>query len=118
VLRLLANENIPRVAVDALREQGHDVAWVAETAKGADDPPIALQAQRERRIILTFDKDFGDLIIRRRVARPSGVILCRFRAQSPDVVVQVLSHVLQRPLPWEDHFAVVEEADIRMVPLP
>ena len=115
--RLLANENIPRVAIKALRSDGHDVAWAAEVAKGAADPLVASRAQVEGRILLTFDKDFGDLVLRRRVAKPSGVILCRFRVRSPETVAALLSELLRRSLPWEDHFTIVEETEVRMVPL-
>ena len=116
--RFLANENIPRLAVEALRHDGHDVVWIAEVTEGAANEAVAAHAQRERRLLLTFDKDFADLILRRRVARPAGVILCRFRSQSPRFVAQRLQDALQQPLTWEEHFSVIDEADVRVVPLP
>ena len=60
-MRLLANENFPGPAVDALRAAGHDVLWARLDMPGADDPTILGRAQHEQRIVLTFDKDFGDL---------------------------------------------------------
>lgn len=63
-MRLLANENFPRLAVDKLRASGHDVAWLREDSPGADDEQALQRAQAEDRILLTFDKDFGALAFR------------------------------------------------------
>lgn len=64
-MRLLANENIPSVVVIALRAVGHDVAWVRVDAPGSSDADVLARAVRELRILLTFDKDFGALAMRR-----------------------------------------------------
>jgi hypothetical protein len=60
-VRLLANENIPRAAVAALIAAGHDVAWVRQAAPGMPDPEVLAMAEREKRILVTFDNDFGEL---------------------------------------------------------
>ena len=117
MIRLLADENIPRDAITALRHDGHDVAWINELAKSAGDPDIALRAQREQHLILTFDQEFAERILSQRVALPAGVILCRFSTDSPQMVADTLSIALQRPLPWAGHFAVLEPTDVRIIPL-
>lgn len=58
-MRLLANENFPGPAVEALRSLGHDVAWVRTDAPGSTDPQVIQRAVREDRILITLDKDFG-----------------------------------------------------------
>ena len=60
-MRFLANENFPRAAVAALEAAGHDVVWVRTAAPGASDRQVLAWAEREERILLTFDKDFGEL---------------------------------------------------------
>ena len=63
----------------ALREAGHDVVWVGETMVGAPDEAIVARAHDDDRILLTADKDFGE--IGSRVGRPlPGIILLRFPA--------------------------------------
>jgi predicted nuclease of predicted toxin-antitoxin system len=57
--RLLANENFPGAAVEALRSRGHDVAWVRTDAPGSSDREVLHRAVSEARILITFDKDFG-----------------------------------------------------------
>ena len=53
----------------------HDVSYVAETAAGAADREVLLIAQRENRLLLTEDKDFGDLVFRTRATVPGLVLL-------------------------------------------
>ena len=66
-MRLLANENFPSDAVDALRERGHDVIWIRTDAPGSRDEDILARARRESRVLVTFDKDFGELAFRSRL---------------------------------------------------
>ena len=55
-MRLPANENFPRMAVEALRAEGHDVAWIRIDAPGISDEEVIARAVREDRILLTLDK--------------------------------------------------------------
>jgi predicted nuclease of predicted toxin-antitoxin system len=69
-MRFLANENFPGTAVAALIAAGLDVVWVRNTAPGVSDPDVLSWAIRDERILLTFDKDFGELA--RASALPSA----------------------------------------------
>ena len=60
-MRLFANEDLPDEAVTALRSAGHDVVWVRTEAPGMGDPDVLALAARQERILLTFDKNFGEL---------------------------------------------------------
>jgi predicted nuclease of predicted toxin-antitoxin system len=117
-VRLLANENFPAEAVDALREKGHDVIWVRTDAPGSDDESILTRAQRESRILITFDKDFGELAFRSRLPAASGIILFRISAPSSAHVACVAVEAVSSRVDWEGHFSVVEDDRIRMTPLP
>jgi hypothetical protein len=46
-MRILANENLPRPVIAALREVGHDVVWVRESMPGAADSEVLAVAQAE-----------------------------------------------------------------------
>jgi len=59
-LRILADENIPDELVDLLRDRGYDVSCVPP---GTQDPDIVPLAKRERRLLLTQDKDFANIIL-------------------------------------------------------
>lgn len=90
-LRILANENVPGEAVEAMRREGHDVAWVRADAPASADDAVLARAQAENRILMTFDKDFGELAFRRGLAAASGIILFRIRTQGS---TQAIAHVL------------------------
>lgn len=63
-MRFLADENVPGPAVAALRESGHDVLWIKEVSPGAEDAAVLDLAQWERRVVVTADTDFGELVFR------------------------------------------------------
>ena len=63
--------------VEALRREGHDVTYILEMRPGATDTEVLQQARRDERILLTVDKDFGELVYRLRRPVP-GLVLLRF----------------------------------------
>ena len=82
--RFLADENVPRRALAALRTAGHDVLAIGETAPGTPDERVLATARDEGRILLTFDRDVGELIYVQRVPAPTGIILLRPAPLLPD----------------------------------
>jgi len=117
-LRLLANENVPLAVVGALRARGHDVSSVGEDAPGSTDPAILRQATDEARLLLTFDKDFGELAVRARLPAASGIVLLRMPPLPPSVLSETVAEALESRDDWTGHLAVVEPGRIRMSRLP
>ena len=76
-MRFLANENFPGAAVAALADAGQDVVWIRTEAAGMNDIDVLAWAAREGRILLTFDKDFGELARQSGLPSTCGVILFR-----------------------------------------
>jgi predicted nuclease of predicted toxin-antitoxin system len=60
-MNLLADEGIDKPIVDRLRQDGHQVLYIAEESSGLDDEAILALANRDRALLLTRDKDFGEL---------------------------------------------------------
>ena len=116
-MRLLANENFPGLAITALRSHGHDVVWIREDSPGISDHDVLSRATAEGRILITFDKDFGELVFRLGLNAPSGVILFRIPPDSPSFVAQTAVTVLESRTDWAGHFSVVDENRVRMTPL-
>lgn len=112
--RLLADENVPGLAVATLRQHGHDVLWMHEEAPGTPDPQVLARAHRERRVVVTFDKDFGELAFRLGAAAASGVILFRVHAGSPESVARAAVSVFAERTDWAGAFVVVEDGRIRV----
>jgi predicted nuclease of predicted toxin-antitoxin system len=111
-VRFLANENFPGDAVAALRELGHDVAWIHTDAPGISDPDVLARAQADDRLLLTFDKDFGELAFRAGLPASSGIILFRISVPSVEHAVRVIVTALGSRTDWAGHFAVVEDDQV------
>jgi predicted nuclease of predicted toxin-antitoxin system len=116
--RLLADENVPAPAVAALRHAGHDIVWMLQDAPGTRDPEVLARAQHESRVVVTFDKDFGELAFRYGAAAAAGVVLFRITMSSPDRVARTAVAVFAERTDWTGHFAVVEDDRIRVRALP
>ena len=117
-MRLLANENIPGDTVTALRAAGHDVSWVRSDAPGSSDRDVLARAMSENRILLTFDKDFGELAWREGLPVTCGVILFRLPMPPPAAAGRTIAEIVSGRDDWSGHFAVIEPGRIRMRPLP
>ncbi|MGH6628534.1 MAG: DUF5615 family PIN-like protein [Burkholderiales bacterium] len=117
-MRFLANENFPGDAVSALRDRGHDVAWVRTDAPGASDQEVLALAQRDGRILVTFDKDFGELAWRASLPAESGIVLFRIPMPAPERVGEELAATLTSRQDWNGNFAVVEPGRVRIRQLP
>lgn len=117
-MRFLADENFPGSAVRALRVAGHDVAWVRVDAPGSPDRDVLHRAMSEARVLVTFDKDFGELAWRAGLPSDCGVVLFRLPMPLPDEVDRIITGVLISRDDWKGHFSVVETGRVRMRALP
>ena len=82
-MRILADENIQRSVVTGLRELGHDVRFARETNQRSPDENLLELATRDRRALVTYDTDFGELIHHRGMPAPYGVALFRIHKDIP-----------------------------------
>lgn len=74
-MRFLADECCPKAIVAALRAEGHDTRYAAETDASVNDQSLLDIALAERRVIVTEDFDFGELLIRDRRPSHGAVVL-------------------------------------------
>ena len=116
-MRFLADENIPGETMARLRQIGHDVVSVRADMPGISDAEILSWAKRERRILLTFDKDFGELAWVAGLPRESGVILLRLPMPAAATAGAALAARIAERTDWAGHFSVIEPGRVRMRPL-
>ena len=117
-MRLLADENLPPVVVQALRARGHNVVSVQEERPGITDSEVLSWATSDGRLLLTLDKrDFGKLIFREKQEAPFGVLLFRIRNRhSLSEIAQIIVRVVEGAWDWEGHFSVARnENSVRMI---
>ena len=104
--------------MEAIRQAGHDVVWIRTDAPGSKDHDILKRAVSEQRILLTFDKDFGDLAFQQGLPATCGIVLFRLQASSSAALAALVVTALQSRTDWAGQFSVVEPDRIRMRPLP
>ncbi len=116
---VLADENVPRAAVAVLREAGLDVRSTSEDISGATNVAILERARSEERLLLTFDRDFGELIFHRGNKPPPAIVFLRFIPRTPDKPASVFQDLLSHgEIQLEGRFTVVTRDQVRQRPLP
>lgn len=118
-MRFLADENFPLPSARLLSAAGHDVVAVSLETPGVPDEIVLARAVREGRILLTFDRDYGDLLYLRGSQPPEGIIYFRFAPSSPEEPAEYLLSLLEQlgsSLPGT--FIVAERDRVRQRPLP
>lgn len=92
-MELLADEGVDRQIVERLREDGHRVSYVAEMEPGIADEQVLKMANNESLVLLTADKDFGELTYRmQRVS--AAIVLIRLSGLSPERKAHTVSSML------------------------
>jgi predicted nuclease of predicted toxin-antitoxin system len=100
-----------------LRDAGQDVAWIADSHSGATDIEVLKLCMAQRRVLLTFDKDFGELAFIKGLPAECGIILFRITPQNPEEVAVIALSAIQNQPNWLGYFSVVTRKQIRMRPL-
>jgi predicted nuclease of predicted toxin-antitoxin system len=117
-MRFVADENVSRLVIERLRAGGFDVLSITETRSGAPDRDVLQAADAEDCILLTEDRDFGELVIRQRLD-VRGVILLELdrlsNAAEADAVAEVVSAHSDKLV---GNLVVIEPGRIRVRPLP
>jgi predicted nuclease of predicted toxin-antitoxin system len=113
-MRFLADECLDGRLVEGLRRAGHDVLAVRDHGRGAGDHSVLESARRDRRALVTEDKGFGDLVVRRGLSVP-GIVLVRY-SQSDVWAVRdrLLAVVAQHGERLHRMYAVVTPARARV----
>ena len=112
--RFLADENCDFAVVRALRAEGYDVLAVSEIMHRSDDRELIEMASREKRILLTEDKDFGWLVFVTH-ARSAGVILIRFPGNARQTLIRTIRQLVrEQGEELRGAFVVVQPGHVRI----
>ena len=117
-MNFIADESVDRHIVDRLRADGHDVVYIAEIEPGAIDEELLTMANDRKALLLTSDKDFGELVFRQGLVS-GGVLLMRLAGLSQDTKAKLVSTVIRshvRQIPQA--FTVVTSGAVRIRQLP
>ncbi len=113
-MKFLADENVEKPIVESLRQQGFDVLYIAEERRSLDDEAILALANKENRILITNDKDFGEMAFRLHRVH-AGIFLLRFRRDDAEWKAQRLAQFLtQYKKPLMGKFVVLRDTRVRV----
>src|SRR4051794_10756776 len=113
-MNLLVDESVDRLIVDRLRADGHDLVYVAELAAGISDDEVLRQANDRQAVLITADKDFGELVFRQGRIH-AGVVLVRLGGLPNATKATVVSEVLRdRATEIEAAFTIISPGLVRI----
>jgi len=93
-VKIVADENVDKPIVDRLRIDGHEVYFVAELNAGIDDDFVLMLSHEKDAILLTADRDFGDLVFRQGLVH-AGIMLIRLAGLQPDDKANLIAAVFK-----------------------
>ncbi len=113
-MNLLADESVDGPIVEQLRQDGHDVLYVAEMEPSIPDEVVLQRANEHHALLVTEDKDFGELIYRQGLVH-LGVILVRLAGLSPPTKARFVSTVIiERAAEMPSAFSVISPGLVRI----
>lgn len=113
-MNLVADEGVERQIVERLRQTGHAVLYIAEMEPGVQDDFILAEANARQALLVTLDKDFGELVYRQGLVH-AGVILLRLAGLLPETKAELVAKVMQqRGQEMMQAFSVVSPGAVRI----
>ena len=113
-MKFLANENIPLASVQYLRNKGFDVSYVGHEFSGIEDRLILDIAQTQERTILTFDRDYGELIFKYQFKPGYGVIYLRLDDYTPNEPGRIVENLINvHHIDFRNSLTVVDKNGLR-----
>ncbi len=113
-MNFVGDENLDAPIVAMLRLNGHTVFYVAEENPSLPDPEVLKLAQQQKAVLVTMDKDFGELVFRLKQAH-EGVILVRLPGKKPRERAElVLQAVTRHGEELRNAFTVVYENFVKI----
>ncbi|CAN5643076.1 hypothetical protein BH18ACI1_BH18ACI1_06430 [soil metagenome] len=113
-MKFLANENFPFPSIKFLRENGYKVISISEESSGIADSEVLQKASAENLIILTFDRDYGELIFKYQKNNPPAVVYFRTKGQMPNEAGKILLEKIKiEKIALENNFTVIEASGVR-----
>jgi predicted nuclease of predicted toxin-antitoxin system len=116
-LKLLADENLHPLIVRHLRAVGFDVEWIKETSSGAQDEEILSRGDIGELVLVTVDRDFGDLIYRQGFPTPRAILYSRLSRANPQAIADRVAAVIESGV-VENHMTTITARGERLKAFP
>ncbi|MBC7909389.1 MAG: DUF5615 family PIN-like protein [Pyrinomonadaceae bacterium] len=114
-MNLLADESVDRQVVEQLRQDGYEVLYIAEMEPGVTDDVVLERANEKAALLITADKDFGELVFREGRLTSGGVVLIRLAGLSAERKAEIVSKAFrERVSELSLRFSVIAPGNIRV----
>ncbi len=114
-MKLLADESVDRQIVERLRRYGYDVIYIAEVEPSISDNAVFDRANEKLALLVTEDKDFGEIVFRDGRLSSDGVVLLRLAGLSAEKKAEIVCNAFQKHEgEFANHFSVVSTGSIRI----
>ncbi len=116
-MKFVVDECVGTRVAQWMHSHGYDVISIQEQFKGVADQDVLKIAALQKRILITTDKDFGDIVFRDK-KYCYGVILLRLSQEQLAVKIAVLQHLLSQKIDFTGKFALITETSVRIIMIP
>ena len=113
-MEFIADEGVERQIVDRLRSDGHTVLYIAESAPRSDDADILAEARQNEAVLITADKDFGEMVFRQYLLHTGVILLRLYGLPNEDKAAKVAAAVLARSEEMKGAFTVISPRMLRI----
>jgi len=114
-IKFIADVNIEKVIVNYLTEEGYDIKWVPDFNCAIHDEELLKLANKEKRVLITNDKDFGALTFLQKKLS-AGIILIRIKGQKAEDKLKLMKKLLQQHRDkLLNHFVIITEKKFRFI---
>ena len=114
-MNFVADEGIDRQIVDRLRRDGHEILYVAEMEPSISDEEVLNRANEKSALLITADKDFGEMVFHQNLLTVGGVVLLRLLGLSPERKAEIVSKVIENRIgDLPNAFSVISPGRVRV----
>src|SRR5262245_44797102 len=116
-MNLVADESVDRQIVERLRQDGHNVFYIADDEPSISDNTVLDRANEKTALLITADKDFGEIVFRDQRLSSGGVVLLRLAGLSVEKKAEIVSDAFRdHKSELSRHFCVIAPGNIRIRP--
>lgn len=113
-MKILANENIPFSSVEYLRKEGYDIISIGTDHSGITDLEVIQLAIKQKRTIVTFDRDYGELIFKHGLKPPEGIIFLRIADYEPELPGKLIHRLISgKRFDFSNRLSVIDQDSVR-----
>jgi predicted nuclease of predicted toxin-antitoxin system len=116
-MNFLADESVDRQVVERLKQDGHEVLYVAEMEPSISDEEVLNRANEKGALLITIDKDFGEMVFHQNLLTVGGVVLLRLSGLSAERKAEIVSKIVESRGPELSRaFSVISPGRTRIRP--